>query len=316
MFFIAIQLGAIEIAVFSFSCLLLAATVYFFRKTILGLRSIKEQQKRFAFRMVSNYDVVPPVKKPASGFQSFFQRKSPVVQATAEGVDFIVPSRRSTSSDSSSLNDVKDSILQQKQQLDKLWQRVDSFVMEQPIPVKSKKDDAGLYEKIEGLELMLEEKDEELQKLRKSNEVAQMMASRLEQVEEEFNLMQERLEGFEKEASRAKQLAMDLEDAKEECRQLHKEHQRKGEKLQELMQEQARLHQQLCETEDKLQEANMQRHQFMKRARILEEMNSDFQNVTDTNSKMKNELRRMGELESMLNMMTQERDHLLRKRAH
>lgn len=316
MFFIAIHLDAIEIVVFSFSCLLLAATVYFFRKTILGLRSIKEQQKRFAFRMVSNYDVVPAAKKPASGFQSLFQKRSARGQTTAEGVDRVVPANRQAESNSTSLNEVKDSILQQKQQLDKLWQRVDSFTMEQPAQVKTKKDDAELYEKIEGLELMLEEKDEELQKLRKSNEVAQMMASRLEQVEEEFSLMQERVEEFEKEASRAKQLAMDLEDAQEECRQVHKEHQRKAEKLQELMQEQARLHQQLCETEDKLQEANMQRHQFMKRARILEEMNSDFQNVADTNSKMKNELRRMGELESMLNMMTQERDHLLRKRAH
>ena len=316
MFFIAIQLDAIEIVVFSFSCLLLAATVYFFRKTILGLRSIKEQQKRFAFRMVSNYDVVPPVKKPPSGFQSLFQKRSATRQTTAEGVDFVVPAKRQAGSSSTSLNEVKDSILQQKQQLDKLWQRVDSFTMEQPAAAKTKKDEAALYEKVEGLELMLEERDEELQKLRKSNEVAQMMASRLEQVEEEFSRMHDRVEESEKEASRAKQLAMDLEDAKEECRQVHKEHQRKSEKLQELMQEQARLHQQLCDTEDKLQEANMQRHQFMKRARILEEMNSDFQNVSDTNSKMKNELRRMGELESMLNMMTQERDHLLRKRAH
>jgi DNA repair exonuclease SbcCD ATPase subunit len=316
MFFIAIQLDAIEIVVFSFSCLLLAATVYFFRKTILGLRSIKEQQKRFAFRMVSNYDVVPPAKKPASGFQSLFQKRTSAGQTTAEGVDFVVPAKRPSVTDSTSLNEVKDSILQQKQQLDKLWQRVDSFTMERPAPAKSKKEDAGLYEKIEALELEVEEKDEELKKLRKSNEVAQMMASRLEQVEEEFSRMQERVEESEKEASRAKQLAMDLEDAKEEYRQVHKEHQRKAEKLQELMQEQARLHQQLCDTEDKLQEANMQRHQFMKRARILEEMNSDFQNVSDTNSKMKNELRRMGELESMLNMMTEERDHLLRKRAH
>jgi hypothetical protein len=38
------------------------------------------------------------------------------------------------------------------------------------------------------------------------------------------------------------------------------------------------------------------------------------QTMTAANKHMQTELRRIGELESMLNMMTEERDQLLRKR--
>jgi hypothetical protein len=86
--------------------------------------------------------------------------------------------------------------------------------------------------------------------------------------------------------------------------------------MQELMNSNSRLQQLLYETEDKLINANTQRQQLLKKTKLLEELNTDFQIVSDTNSKMKNELRRIGELESMLNMMTEERDHLLSKRVH
>jgi hypothetical protein len=38
------------------------------------------------------------------------------------------------------------------------------------------------------------------------------------------------------------------------------------------------------------------------------------QNIADTNKKLQTDLRRIGELESMLNMMSEEREFLLRKK--
>jgi len=38
------------------------------------------------------------------------------------------------------------------------------------------------------------------------------------------------------------------------------------------------------------------------------------QGIADSNKKLQTELRRIGELESMLNMMAEERDFLLRKK--
>ncbi len=50
---LAIQLNGIEVAVFIFSFLLLAGTLFFFRKTIIALRFVKEKQTRMADPMMT-----------------------------------------------------------------------------------------------------------------------------------------------------------------------------------------------------------------------------------------------------------------------
>lgn len=75
-----------------------------------------------------------------------------------------------------------------------------------------------------------------------------------------------------------------------------------------------RLRNNLETLEDKLAEANMQRQQLQKKVQFLQELNSDMQSLSDTNKKLQTEIRRIGELESMLNMMAEERDYLLKKK--
>ena len=108
---------------------------------------------------------------------------------------------------------------------------------------------------------------------------------------------------------------MELEETKEAYYQLKNDTIRKQDKLQELLSENAKLYQQLADTEDKLSEANMQRQQLLKKTKMLEDLNNDFQTVAETNQKLQTELRRIGELESMLNMMMEERDNLLRRKS-
>ena len=71
----------------------------------------------------------------------------------------------------------------------------------------------------------------------------------------------------------------------------------------------------LNQTEDKLSEANLQRQQLQKKTQFLEEINTDIQQMSDANRKLKNELRRVAELESMLNLITEERDALLKRKS-
>ena len=75
------------------------------------------------------------------------------------------------------------------------------------------------------------------------------------------------------------------------------------------------MRQELGTLEDKLAEANLQRQQLQKKVQFLQDMNSDMQSMSETNKKLQTELRRIGELESMLNMIAEERDHLLRKKS-
>jgi uncharacterized protein Smg (DUF494 family) len=96
--------------------------------------------------------------------------------------------------------------------------------------------------------------------------------------------------------------------------QVHKELLRKQEKLEDIMDENQRMRQQKDELEDKLSEANLQRQQLQKKVVFLTDLNNDMQSISDTNKKLQTEMRRIGELESMLNMMAEERDFLLRKK--
>jgi uncharacterized protein Smg (DUF494 family) len=84
--------------------------------------------------------------------------------------------------------------------------------------------------------------------------------------------------------------------------------------MEELMEENQRLRHHTNEVEDKLSDANLQRQQLQKKVQFLTELNTDMQSISDTNKKLQTELRRIGELESMLNMMAEERDFLLRKK--
>jgi chromosome segregation ATPase len=118
---------------------------------------------------------------------------------------------------------------------------------------------------------------------------------------------------LEKQANRANNLALELEDTRQSYEQIHKDLQRKAEKLEEAFLENQRLQQQLNTSEDKLAEANLQRQQLQKKVLFLQDLNTDLQTVSDTNKKLQTELRRIGELESMLDMIAEERDYLLRK---
>ena len=69
------------------------------------------------------------------------------------------------------------------------------------------------------------------------------------------------------------------------------------------------------ETEDKLKDANFQRQQLQKRVSYLEELNNDLQAVSDANKRLESQIKRIGELESMLNVVAEERDKLIKKQV-
>jgi uncharacterized protein (DUF3084 family) len=124
------------------------------------------------------------------------------------------------------------------------------------------------------------------------------------------------METLEKQANRANNLAIELEDTRQAYEQVHKDLLRKNEKLEEAFRENQQLQHQFNSLEDKLAEANLQRQQLQKKVQFLQDLNADLQSISDTNKKLQTELRRVGELESMLNMIAEERDYLLRKQSN
>jgi chromosome segregation ATPase len=167
--------------------------------------------------------------------------------------------------------------------------------------------------KMAAASLVLEE-ETELQKTKQQLSAAQKIAGRVTEVYREFDLMHQKMAELEESASRANELALELDDMQQAYELLKKEAARKQEKLHEMMQENEDLHQQIAHLKEKFADTNTQRQQLQKRVQCLENMNGDLQHINETNQKMKMELRRIAELESMLSLVSEERDLLVKKR--
>lgn len=231
-----------------------------------------------------------PVTTPVA----FASMRSPK-RATAETEVAVIPDV---------LQDLKQSIRQQQKTLDRLLNQVDK------LDTEDEKEEA----KKMNATLVLEEKEAELQKTKHQLSMAQKVAGRVTEVYQEFDLLQQKMAELEETANKANQLAMELEETQQAYAQVKKEMARKQEKLHEAVEENSQLHQQLADTEDKLNESNAQRQQLQKKMQLLENINTELLQMSEANKKMKNELRRIAELESLLSLVSDERDLLLKKR--
>jgi chromosome segregation ATPase len=222
------------------------------------------------------------------------------------------PSKKFTHKEEIAVQDLKNTIAQQQRMLDSYLQKVEELENAGRDELNEKIED--FEKRVDELMAVIEEKDEEIKELHQQVAVGQRMAAKIEEVYQEFEQLQSKMMILEKQSARANNLAIELEDAKYSYEQVHKELLRKQEKMEELMEENQRLRHHTNEVEDKLSDANLQRQQLQKKVQFLTELNTDMQSISDTNKKLQTELRRIGELESMLNMMAEERDFLLRKK--
>ena len=71
-----------------------------------------------------------------------------------------------------------------------------------------------------------------------------------------------------------------------------------------MLEENQRLSRILADTEDKLRESNFQRQQYQRKVTFLEELNRDLQELTGHHKKMESQMRRIGEIEMILNKNT------------
>jgi chromosome segregation ATPase len=311
MTFIAINLALIEFIVLPLAVITFGVTVYFF------IKSRKTLQE--TLRATKNTAAIEPKKEKQSSVkhdrvvelrEQFTRMRNEPVLPKQERLE--LPIKKAAQKDEMAVQDLKNTIAQQQRMLDGYLQKVEELEQEGRAELTTKIED--LEKKVDELTGVIEEKDEEIKDLKQEVSAGQRMAAKIEEVYQEFELLQTKMAAFEKQASRANNLAIELEDTRYSYEQVHKELLRKQEKLEEHMEENQRMRLQMEELEDKLSEANLQRQQLHKKVQFLTDLNNDMQSIADTNKKLQTELRRIGELESMLNMMSEERDFLLRKK--
>lgn len=307
---IAINLTLVEFIVLPLVVVIFGATLYFFIKSQQSLketlqkvrRTVTADTKKEKKKNIRPIRVVQPEQRVAK-----MRYEAPVPQP--EKMEAFV---RKVTKEENTVFDLKNTIAQQQRMLESYLQKVEELETEGREELNTKIEE--LERRVDELLGVIEEKEEEIKDLGKEAAAGHRMAAKIEEVYREFEQLQSKMETLEKQAGRANNLAIELEDAKYSYEQIHTELSRKQDKLEETMSENQRLRMEMNELEDKLSEANLQRQQLQKKVQFLTDLNNDMQGIADTNKKLQTELRRIGELESMLNMMAEERDFLLRKK--
>lgn len=311
MTFIAINLTLIEFIVLPLAVITFGVTVYFFIKSRKTLQeTLRATKKTSAIESKKEKQDSIKHNKVVELREQFSRMRNEPVLPKPQPIE--LPSQRLKQKDEMAVQDLKNTIAQQQRMLDSYLQKVEELENEGREELNSTIEE--LEKKVDELSGVIEEKDEEIKDLQQQASAGQRMAARIDEVYQEFEQLQTKMATLEKQASRANNLAIELEDTRYSYEQVHKELLRKQEKLEELMEDNQRMRIQMEELEDKLSEANLQRQQLQKKVLFLTDLNNDMQGIADSNKKLQTELRRIGELESMLNMMAEERDFLLRKK--
>ncbi|MES1216048.1 MAG: hypothetical protein ABUT20_11070 [Bacteroidota bacterium] len=173
-----------------------------------------------------------------------------------------------------------------------------------------------LTSQISELRSLLTQKEKEVNNIRQKEHLTKEMSSMLDSAYGEFNILQTKIQNLESQLNSSKMVSMDFEEMKEAHYKLVRDLEENKTKLNNAISENQLLQSHLSDAEDKLREANFQRQQLQKRVGYLEEMNNDLQAVSDANKKLEGQLKRIGELESMLNVISEERDELARRQMN
>lgn len=174
----------------------------------------------------------------------------------------------------------------------------------------------ALSAEVEQLRLRLSEQEQEIQTTRQKEQITHEMSSMIDSAYSEFSVLQEKMRKLENQVMASRKLNLEYEDMKEEHIRITQEFEEQKKKLSALNTENKQLLEELTETEDKLKEANIQRQQLQKKVAFLEELNNDLQVVADANKKLEGQLKRVAELESMLHVISEERDLLAKKQVN
>lgn len=200
------------------------------------------------------------------------------------------------------------SLLEHNEKINQLLEQINLVKDTEEKQEELLKTNEELLEKIENLELQLNQKEKEANANRHKQQLSTEMTSMIDSAYNEFNVLQEKIQKLESQVNASRKISMEYEDMKEGYFRVNQDFDELKRKYNVSVTENKQLLEELTDTEEKLKEAVAQRQQLQKRVVYLEELNNDLQLVADANKKLEGQMKRIGELESMLNMMAGERE--------
>jgi FtsZ-binding cell division protein ZapB len=213
------------------------------------------------------------------------------------------------------LRQAQSSLMEHNQKINQLLGNIDIIKEKEEMQREVLRVNDELSAQINAMRLQLTEKEIEISNSKQKEHLTNEMKSMLDNTYTEFNTLQGKILKLESQLTSSRMMNMEYEDLKEAHSKLSRDFEEYKLKANTLTIENQQLQAQLLDVEDRLRDANFQRQQLQKRTAYLEELNTDLQVVSDTNKKLEAQLRRVGELESMLNVVAEERDHLMRNKG-
>ncbi len=169
---------------------------------------------------------------------------------------------------------------------------------------------------IEDLRYKLSQKEKEISNSRQKEHLTTEMNAMLDSAYNEFNILQSKMQKLEQQVAGSRKLNMEYEELRESYKKLSRDYEEQKLKYTANSDENRQLKGTLATVEEQLRDAEFQRQQLQKRVLYLEELNTDMQVMVDANKKLESQLKRIGELESMLNVISEERDQLMQRKTN
>ena len=213
------------------------------------------------------------------------------------------------------LRQAQSSLMEHNQKINQLLGNIDVIKEKEEMQREVLRINDELSAQINTLRVQLTEKEIEINNSRQKEHLTNEMKSMLDNTYTEFNTLQNKILKLETQLTASRMMNLEYEDLKEAHSKMSRDFEEYKLKANTLTIENQQLQAQLLDVEDKLRDATFQRQQLQKRTAYLEELNSDLQVVSDTNKKLEAQLRRVGELESLLNVAAEEREQLIRNKA-
>jgi chromosome segregation ATPase len=206
-------------------------------------------------------------------------------------------------------------LLEHNEKINQLLRQIDIVKETEAKQQEIQRVNEELSNQIDDLKYILAQKEKEINNTRQKEHLTSEMTSMLDSAYNEFNTLQDKIHKLEGQVNSSRRVSLDYEDLQEGYHKLLRDFDEQKLKYNAAVAEGQQLKTSYEEVEDKLKEANFQRQQLQKRVAYLEELNNDMQAVADANKKLESQLKRVGELESMLNVIAEERDELVRKQT-
>lgn len=210
----------------------------------------------------------------------------------------------------------QNSLLEHNEKINQLLGQIDIVKETEERQQEIIKTNEELSSQIEDLRFRLSQKEKEINNIRQKEHLTTEMNAMLDSAYSEFNVLQDKMHKLENQVNISKRINLEYEELKEVQHKMTRDFEEQKLKYQAAVEEARRLRQEMTETEDKLKESDFQRQQLQKRVAYLEELNNDMLAMTDTNKKLEGQLKRIGELESMLNVIAEERDQLIQRKTN